>query len=91
MAVSPGVAFTNIMASIPALFRPLCWLLFRTPAMGAQVIKMAAIDPGVAGGSFLTNCCAVPSGGVDDCSNTPAECEKLWELTERCAKDGRFA
>ena len=90
LAISPGVAFTNIMAAIPALFQPLCWILFRTPYMGAQVIKMAAIDPSVPGGSFLTNCTVVPSGGKDGCSNEPAEWEKVWQLTEKCMADGKY-
>ena len=90
LSVSPGVAFTNIMAFIPAPFRPLCWLLFRSPAVGAQVIKMASIDADVAGGAFLSNCCVERSAGADDCSNKPDECEKLWALSEACAADGRF-
>ena len=90
LAVSPGVAFTNIMAFIPPLFRPLCWLLFRSPEMGAQVIAMAAIDEAVPGGSFLTNCQVERSHGVGDCSNQPAEWDKLWALSEKCAADGRF-
>ena len=90
LAVSPGVAFTNIMASIPGPFRPLCWLLFRSPYMGAQVIKMAAIDEAVPGGSFLSNCYVERSHGVDDVSNKPDEWEKLWALSEKCAADGRF-
>ena len=90
LAVSTGVAFTNIMASIPPLFRPLCWILFRSPEMGAQIIAMAAIDEAVPGGSFLTNCQVGRTHGVDDCSNQPAEWDKLWALSEKCAADGRF-
>jgi len=90
VAVSPGVAFTNIMAFIPGPFRPLCWVLFRSPYMGAQVIKMAAVDESVVGGSYLTNCHVVRSAGKDDCSNKPEEWERVWALTTECMGDGRY-
>ena len=89
-AVSPGVAFTNIMAFIPGPFRPLCWVLFRSPEMGAQVIKMASVDKDAPGGSFLSNCYVEQSKGADDCSNKPEEWDKLWALCEKCAADGKY-
>ena len=86
-AVSPGVAYTNIMAGIPAEMQLLCRVLFRTPYMGAQVIKMAAIDPHVPGGSYLCNCRVERTSGAGDISNQPAEWDKLWALTESCKAD----
>jgi len=92
MAISPGVAFTNIFPpGLPAFMKFMFVLLFRTPFMGAQVIKMAAVDPAVVGGSFLTNCHVVPSSGQGDVSNKPEEWEKLWALTEKCAADDKYA
>ena len=56
----------------------------------SQVIKMAAIDADLAGGSYLCNCRVERTSGVGDVSNQPAEWDKLWALTEKCMKDGRF-
>ena len=78
------------LPGIPKEMQFLCTLLFRSPFMGSQVIKMAAIGPAVPGGSYLCNCFVERTSGVDDVSNKPDEWEKLWQLTAKSVADGKF-
>lgn len=90
--VTPGFALTNITAGkIPSAMMPLLWFLSRTPHIGAQVIKMACVDPGVPGGSYLSNCYVKATEGVNGCSNQPGEWLKLWAACEKCLGDDRYA
>lgn len=79
-SVRPGPTWTNIIPNIPFLY-PLYWILFRSPAKGAQVIKMACLDNHLKGGEYLSNCCVKESEGIDGCSNDETLWERLWELT----------
>ena len=89
VSVTPGFALTNIV-NAPQYAVPFIWLLSRSAHVGAQVIKMAAVDV-VPGGSYLSNCYVKPTEGVDGCSNDPEQWSKLWSLLEKCVDDGRYA
>lgn len=89
ISVTPGFAMTNIAVGSkpPAPARALMWLMARSAYVGAQVIKMACIDPHVPGGAYLSNCYDKPSEGENNCSNSMDEWEKLIQTTERCVKE----
>ena len=88
LAVTPGMALTG-MTGVPAPLYPLLYLVGRSAHIGAQVVKMACIDEGVRGGSYLSNCEAKPSEGAGGCSNDPREWARLWATSERCAAEAR--
>lgn len=94
VAVTPGFAFTNITVGggVPAPMIPLLWLLARSAHVGAQVIKMACLDPTLPGGSYLSNCYIKPSEGKDGVSLRPDEWERCWETTLQSVKkaEGSF-
>lgn len=92
VAVTPGFAVTRIfeLRGVYKAAWPLLWLLGRSPRMGAQAIKMAALDDEVPGGSYISNCYVKPSEGKDGCSNDPAIWKKMWELSEACLDMRRF-
>jgi len=79
-SITPGAVWTNILPKIP-LLNPFFWIIMRSPAKGAQVIKMACLDKTLKGGEYLSNCYVKESEGMDGCSNDEALWERLWELT----------
>jgi len=92
VSVTPGFALTNIVAgSIPRPLLPVVWLLSRSAHVGAQVIKMACVDPDLPGGCYLSNCYVKPTEGAGGCSNQPELWPRLWALLEACVADERFA
>eukprot|EP01050_Picozoa_sp_SAG11_P008332 SAG11_NODE_729_length_7489_cov_17.662246_1_plen_358_part_00 len=90
-AVTPGAVWTNIMPTPPLPLRPLMWAVMRSPTVGAQVIKMACVDPDLEGGEYLSNCAVKDSEGADSCSKDEAQWAKLWELSERQSAEARFS
>ena len=90
VSVTPGMAHTNLTAP-PLPLRPLFWYMARSAHVGAQVIKMACIDPDVPGGAYLSNCYVKPSEGKDGCSNDPTEWAKLWALCEKGVQEAKHS
>jgi NAD(P)-dependent dehydrogenase (short-subunit alcohol dehydrogenase family) len=90
IAVTPGAVRTNLMRP-PAPLLPLLYCITRSPTLGAQVVKMACLDLSLKGGEYLSNCYVKPTEGVDGCSNDEAQWSRLWDMTERHVKEGRFA
>lgn len=83
-AVTPGAVRTNILGgNVPFLLYPLVAFLLRSPHMGAQVIKMACLDPHLQGGEYLSNCYIKESEGADQCSNDQAQWVRLWDVTSK--------
>lgn len=72
------------------LLWPLVLLLWRSPRMGAQVVKMCCLGP-VASGSYYSNCAEEPTSGMDNIANDAAAQERLWALSGWQVQEGRFA
>lgn len=90
-AVTPGAVATNIIGkNVPWLMKPLLATILRSPTLGAQVIKMACLDPIIPSGSYLSNCRVKETEGFEGCSNDAGQAKKLWELTERQIEENRF-
>ena len=90
-AVTPGAVATNIMGNnVHWAMKPLLAALLRSPTLGAQVIKMACLDPSIPSGSYLSNCRVKETEGLDGCSNDAGQAKKLWELTERQVQENKF-
>ncbi|CAB9513926.1 Short-chain dehydrogenase TIC 32, chloroplastic [Seminavis robusta] len=90
-SVTPGAVKTNmLLKEVPTVAHPLLYFVLRSPAIGAQVILSACLDPGIPSGSYLSNCRVKASEGFESCSNDEAQAKKLWELTERQIKENRF-
>jgi len=87
-AVTPGAVLTNIFRnSIPALLSPIVAFLFRSPRVGAQVVKMACLSQHLQGGEYLSNCYVKETEGVGRCSNDQSQWVRLWELTQKQAEE----
>jgi hypothetical protein len=91
-AITPGMAYTNIFAAhIPGFMKPVMWFLARSAHVGAHSIKRALIDPGVPGGSYLSNCYLKLAEGENGCANQPEQWTRLWAACEKGLEEGRFA
>ena len=88
LAAHPGLAKTNLDQYFPALLRPLGSLFLQPAHMGALPTLYAALEPGLAGGSF------VGPGGfqqmrgyptlveADANAKSPAIGKQLWQASE---------
>jgi len=88
-AITPGFAYTNIVGDVALPLIPVLKFLGRSPTVGAQVIKMACIDPDIPGGSYLSNCYVKPAEGKKGCANDSTEWSKLWTLCEKCTENNK--
>ena len=88
-SITPGAVWTNILPKIP-LLNPFFWIIMRSPAKGAQVIKMACLDKTLKGGEYLSNCYVKESEGMDGCSNDEELWERLWELTIKQVEEKEY-
>ena len=90
-AVTPGAVATEMVTkNVHWLVQPLLGLMLRSPTLGAQVVKMACLDPTISSGSYLSNCRVKATEGFEGCSNDQGQAKKLWELTERQVRENRF-
>ena len=90
IAVTPGAVRTNLTRP-PVPLLPLLYCITRSPTLGAQVVKMACLDPSLKGGEYLSNCYVKITEGVDNCSNDEVQWARLWDMTAKHVKENRFA